>query len=152
MIRARTAQILPALLPFCFQAPAPAPAKPQSPPQANRPAGVKTGDAKPGEAMPGDGKPADKKEEEPRGLRVKEPGASDGFTIIEPLRSKDTHLVDLDGKVVHTWHSEYVPAAWVDLYDDGTLLRGGQKDPDVRLRFHAGGIGGVLEEISWDGK
>src|SRR6185295_4052044 len=53
---------------------------------------------------------------------------------------------------VHTWHSEYVPAAWVDLYDDGTLLRGGQKDPDVRLRFHAGGIGGVLEGISWDGK
>src|SRR5262249_55244117 len=75
-----------------------------------------------------------------------------GYTIIEPLRSKDTHLVDLDGKVVHTWHSEYVPAAWVDVYDDGTLLRGGQKDPDKRVRFHAGGIGGVLEEISWGGK
>jgi hypothetical protein len=99
---------------------------------------------------PADAKPAEP--EEPRGLKLRAPGACEGYTIIEPLRSKDTHLVDLDGKVVHTWHSEYVPAAWVDVYDDGTLLRGGQKDPEKRVRFHAGGIGGVLEETAWDGK
>jgi hypothetical protein len=104
------------------------------------------------DAPPQAAPPADAKPEEPRGLKLRTPAAWDGYTIIEPLRSKDTHLVDLDGKVVHTWHSEYVPAAWVDVYDDGTLLRGGQKDPEKRVRFHAGGIGGVLEEISWDGK
>ena len=109
---------------------------------------------KPADAKPADAKPAEKlaEPEEPRGLKTRTPGACDGYTIVEPLRSKDTHLVDLDGKVVHTWPSEYVPAAWVDVYADGTLLRGGQKDPDKRVRFHAGGIGGVLEEISWDGK
>src|SRR5690242_13451289 len=115
MMRSHTVQFLPALLPLLVQAPAPAPAKPQSPPQANPPGDSRAGDAKKADAKPGAplaDKPADKKEEEPRGLRVKEPGAWDGYTVIEPLRSKDTHLVDLDGKIVHTWHSEYVPAAW----------------------------------------
>ena len=42
--------------------------------------------------------PAEAEEEEPRGLRLNEPGAFDGLTIIAPLRSKDVHLVDMDGQ------------------------------------------------------
>ena len=141
----RALPILLALPAFAQTKPAPKPAPPEPKPAETKPA-----DTKPADVKPGDAKPA--APEEPRGLKLRTPGASEGYTIVEPLRSKDTHLVDLDGKVVHTWHSEYVPAAWVDVYDDGTLLRGGQKDPEKRVRFHAGGIGGVLEEISWDGK
>jgi len=50
--------------------------------------------------------------DEPRGLIANEPGAFDGLTIIEPLRSKEVHLVDMTGKIVHTWKCAYPPGAW----------------------------------------
>lgn len=122
------------ILALLFVVPAFAQTKPEVPP------------AKPADA------PKASEKEEPRGLKLNGPGAFQGYTFIQPLRSKDVHLVDMDGKVVHTWHTEYTPGSWLDLYDDGTLLHGGHNDPDTRLRFHAGGIGGVLEEITWDGR
>lgn len=88
--------------------------------------------------------------EEPRGLRVNESGAFDGLTIIQPLRSKDVHLVDMDGKVVHTWKTAYSPGAWLQLMPNGNLLRGGHKQDESR--FHGGGIGGVIQELDWEGK
>ena len=133
MIRVLTLQFLPVLVPFLAQDPAPKPAEEKKPEAA-------------AQQEPG------VKPEEPRGLRLKEKGAFDGLTLIQPLRSKEIHLVDLDGKVVHTWRSEYSPGAWVELYEDGTLLHCGHKNPDTRVRFHGGGIGGVLEEIAWDGR
>lgn len=87
--------------------------------------------------------------EEPRGLRVNEPGAFDGLTIIQPLRSKDVHLVDMDGTVVHTWKTGYTPGAWLHLLPNGNMLRSGHKEDQAR--FHGGGIGGVIQEIDWDG-
>jgi hypothetical protein len=111
------------------------------------------------QAKPDDKKPAekppekvdDKKEpEEPRGLKLHASGAFDGLTIIQPLRSKDVHLVDMEGNVVHTWHTDFTPGAWLLLRDDGILVRSGHKDE--KTRFHGGGIGGVIQEIAWDGK
>src|SRR5262245_45887696 len=88
--------------------------------------------------------------EEPRGLRSNAPGAFDGLTIIQPLRSKDVHLVDMDGKVVHTWKTQYTPGAWLHLLPNGNMLRSGHKEDESR--FRGGGIGGVIQEIDWDGK
>ncbi len=103
------------------------------------------------QAQPDDKKPDEKKEvEEVRGLLRNAPGACDGLTIIQPLRSKDVHLVDMDGKVVHTWHTDYPPGAWLSLRDDGNLIRSAHKED--KARFHGGGIGGVIQEIDWDGK
>jgi len=78
------------------------------------------------------------------------PGAFDGLTIIQPLRSKDVHLVDMDGKVVHTWKTAYTPGAWLHLLPNGNMLRSGHKEDESR--FRGGGIGGVIQEIDWDGK
>ncbi|MFI5403821.1 MAG: aryl-sulfate sulfotransferase, partial [Planctomycetota bacterium] len=94
--------------------------------------------------------PPKEEKEEPRGLRVNEPGAFDGLTIIQPLRSKDVHLVDMDGKVVHTWKTAYTPGAWLQLMPNGNLLKAGHKQDEAV--FHGGGIGGVIQEIDWDGK
>jgi Arylsulfotransferase (ASST) len=87
---------------------------------------------------------------EPRGLRVHEPGAQPGWTLVAPLNSKSIHLIDLDGKVVHTWETGYVPGGSTALLPNGDLLRCAQ-EPD-NPRFHGGGIGGRIEELDWDGK
>lgn len=85
-----------------------------------------------------------------RGLRVNAAGAFDGYTLISPLNSKSVHLVDMQGKTVHTWETKYVPAGGCYFLPNGHLLRTAmiEKNP----RFHAGGIGGRIEELDWDGK
>jgi hypothetical protein len=39
---------------------------------------------------------------EPRGLRMNEAGAFDGYTLFAPLNSRTIHLVDMAGETVHT--------------------------------------------------
>jgi len=85
----------------------------------------------------------------PRGLRLNEPEASDGYTLFAPLNSKAVHLVDMDGEVVHTWQTDSAPGAWVYLLDDGRLLRCGRQD--VNPHFKGGGIGGILQLLAPDG-
>jgi hypothetical protein len=88
--------------------------------------------------------------EEPRGLRLRKPGAFDGYTLLAPINSKSIHLIDLDGKVVHTWATARRPGAATYFLDNGHLLRGGMQDDNPR--FHGGGIGGWIEELDWEGK
>jgi uncharacterized repeat protein (TIGR01451 family) len=85
----------------------------------------------------------------PRGLRLKCQGASPGYTLFTPLSSTTTYLVDLDGKVVWTWSSDYLPSAWVYLLDNGHVLRGGS-DPGTSI-FRGGGQGGRFQEFDFDG-
>ncbi|MBK9383761.1 MAG: aryl-sulfate sulfotransferase [Planctomycetes bacterium] len=102
--------------------------------------------------------PAEKPAEEPpfakvdgpRGLRTRKEGALDGVTLIAPLNSKQTHLVDLDGKVVHTWTCDHVPAGATYFLENGHLLRTAMLENNPR--FHGGGIGGRIEERSWSGE
>jgi len=102
---------------------------------------------------------ADEKPEEPppfarvegeRGLRSNSEGALDGFTLISPLNSKQVHLIDMQGKPVHTWKVQHVPAGGVYLLPNGHLLRAAMVDDNPR--FHGGGIGGRIEELDWEGK
>ena len=86
----------------------------------------------------------------PRGLRLKTDKAAPGYTLYGPLLSDTTFLVDLDGRVVHSWKSDYAPAGSVYLLDNGNLLRGA-REPDVE-RFKGGGQGGRIQEFSWDGE
>lgn len=101
-------------------------------------------------ADPADKPAADAKPDHPRGLMLREPGTFDGYTLLAPLNSKEMHLIDMDGKVVHTWKTEHVPGGGTYMLDNGHLLRCAQKDDNPR--FHGGGIGGLIEEIDWDGK
>jgi hypothetical protein len=113
-------------------------------------------DAKPAEAKPADAKPPEPlpkgfpKPDEPRGLRVKEKGALDGYVLLAPLNSKSIHILDLEGNVKHTWKTANTPGAATYFLPNGHLLRAGQVEPNPR--FHGGGIGGRIQELDWDGK
>lgn len=84
-----------------------------------------------------------------RGVRVNEPGAFPGYTLIAPVNSTQVHLVALDGTVAHTWETGLAPGAWSYLLDDGTLLRCARNDDAPK--FKGGGIGGILQRLAPDG-
>jgi len=85
----------------------------------------------------------------PRGLVAKAPGVTPGYVLFNPLLSDTAYLVDNDGAVVHTWKASTSPGASMYLLPNGNLLRAG-RDPK-QLGFRAGGTGGILEELDWEG-
>lgn len=82
-------------------------------------------------------------------LEWKQGQAEDGFTLIAPLGSTETFLIDMKGEIVHAWGSAMAPGGPVYLMDNGNLLRPGRFEDNPR--FNGGGIGGRLEEFDWDG-
>lgn len=75
--------------------------------------------------------------------------AFEGYTLFSPLRSKDTFLIDMQGEVVHKWSAEFKGTS-VYLLEDGSILRSTQQNhPET---FEAGGQGGRLQRIAWDGE
>jgi hypothetical protein len=84
-----------------------------------------------------------------RGLVLNDPGAFQGYTLFAPLNSRTVFLLDMQGQVVHTWTTSTSPTGAVYLLDNGHLLRLGRVDDAPR--FRGGGIGGVIEELDWDG-
>ncbi len=84
-----------------------------------------------------------------RGLRLRDAGAFDGYTLFSPLLSGSSFLSDMDGEVVHRWDTGLALSAMAYLLDDGRLLR------SIKLventRFFGGGLGGRLILLDWDG-
>lgn len=85
-----------------------------------------------------------------RGLVLNAEGATPGYTLFAPLRSDNVILIDLEGNEVHRWKTGLPPAGGVYLLESGNLLTAGR--PAQNPRFNGGGIGGVLQEFSWDGE
>ncbi|GEM_PF-694977 len=85
-----------------------------------------------------------------RGLLLRSDKAVDGYTLLAPLRSKTTWLVDMQGEEVHSWQSEYAAGNSVYLLEDGSLLRCGNHPESSP--FQGGGEGGVVERFSWEGE
>jgi hypothetical protein len=85
-----------------------------------------------------------------RGLRALEPGAFDGYTLLSPLRSGSTFLVDLRGEVVHRWDVGVAPGNMAYLLDGGSLLRPVRIDDHPT--FFGGGIAGRIQELDWNGE
>lgn len=71
-----------------------------------------------------------------------------GYVLFAPINSYTTYLIDKCGKQVKTWTSAYKPGQSVYLLDDGTLLHSGNAN---NTTFNAGGKGGVIEKIDWNG-
>ncbi len=87
--------------------------------------------------------------EEPRGLRVYEADAMPGYTLIAPLTSYRTLLLDMEGEVVHEWKSAFAPGGAVYLLPNGNVLRV-RRDLETDI-FEGGGISGGIDEIAPDG-
>jgi len=73
---------------------------------------------------------------------------SEGYTLVAPMNSTTTTLIDLGGNEVHSWPSPYTPGLSAYLNEDGSILRSGRLgNPD----FSGGGSGGAILLVDWDG-
>ena len=89
-------------------------------------------------------------EDEPRGLRLTTPHVSPGYVLHNPNLSDTTYLIDVEGRVVHTWQSDYGPGGGSYLLENGHLLRAADvADAPV---FSGGGQAGRIQEFTWDGE
>ncbi len=80
---------------------------------------------------------------------VSTPAAFEGHTLLAPLQSKETYLIDNAGDVIHSWRSDYKPGNVAYLLDGGELLRAAVLEEPSRL--DGGGAGGRVERFDWDG-
>lgn len=72
-----------------------------------------------------------------------------GYTLIAPVVSTMTYLIDNDGQVVQSWQSPYRAGQAAMLLQDGSLLR--TATPPGNVPLNGGGSGGIVERYSWDG-
>ena len=75
-------------------------------------------------------------------------GSHNGLTLIAPMSSDIVYLIDDFGDAKHQWQTSSSPALSAYLQSDGSLLKTGQVQTDF---FDAGGKGGLIEELDWDG-
>ncbi len=85
------------------------------------------------------------------GLNVNQPAALPGYTLIAPLRSTKTYLIDLEGRVVREWNSQYTAGQEAYLLENGHLLRAAHVAPDEAF-FAGASQGGRIQEFTWDGE
>jgi hypothetical protein len=85
------------------------------------------------------------------GVLLNEPEAYQGYTLISPLQSPGTYLIDMQGKVVRTWQSEYTPGEEATLLENGHLLRPA-KVTAQEAHFVGAGDGGRIQEFTWEGE
>ena len=82
------------------------------------------------------------------GLLYCRTGAHEGYSLFSPLFGFKTYLIDMYGRVVNQWRTNHTPGNSEYLLTDGTLLRTGAV---VQPYFVAGGAGGVVQRLDWDG-
>ena len=85
------------------------------------------------------------------GLQVNEPAAYQGYTLIAPLHSKMTYLIDMQGRVVHSWESRYTAGEDAYLLENGHLLRAAHLGENEAF-FTCASQGGRIQEFTWDGE
>lgn len=81
--------------------------------------------------------------------------ACPGLTLFTPLTGERTvYLVNLDGRVVHTWELPYPPGLYGYLTERGTLLYNGKilEEPAKRFVSRGSWKGGVVLEADWSGR
>jgi hypothetical protein len=85
------------------------------------------------------------------GLQINKPNAFQGYTLVFPLQSTKTYLIDMQGRVVRTWESKYGAGQDAYLLEDGHLLRPANLGDNEAL-FGGASQGGRIQEFTWDGK
>jgi hypothetical protein len=86
------------------------------------------------------------------GLSMNDPRAFQGYTLLAPLEGSATYLLDMQGRVVHSWESDCTPALCPLLLENGHLLRPGSIGGDSRVFGPGPGVGGRIQEFTWEGE
>ena len=86
------------------------------------------------------------------GLSINDPRAFQGYTLVGPLMSTKTYLIDMQGRVVRTWESKCNPASSARLLENGNLLRPVSLQGEERSFGGGPAPGGRIQEFTWDGK
>ena len=85
------------------------------------------------------------------GLIRNDPGAYQGYTLLSPLSSQSTYLIDMAGRVVNEWNAGSTPSSIAYLLENGHLLRAGNLKT-LGVWAEGRGAGGRIEQLDWDGK
>jgi hypothetical protein len=85
------------------------------------------------------------------GVVVNGSKASPGYTLVFPLSSTKTYLIDMQGRVVRRWQSRYMAGQDAYLLENGHLLRAADL-AENEAYFAGASKGGRIQEFSWDGK
>ena len=87
------------------------------------------------------------------GLRALDAGrVCPGLTLFTPMNGDGSvHLIDLNGKIVHSWRMPYPPGMYGYLTEKGTLLYNG-KIPGETYIANAPFGAGVILEADWNGR
>jgi hypothetical protein len=93
--------------------------------------------------------PADGPAKDGVGLIRNAPGAYTGYTLLSPLQSTTTFLIDMTGRVVKSWPTDSTPSSIAYLESGGHLVRSGLA-PNPPFGRAAGG-GGKMQEFDWEG-
>jgi len=72
-----------------------------------------------------------------------------GYTLVSPLQSRSTFLIDMNGRVVKAWNTDSTPSSIAYLLPNGDLVRAGLAS-NPPFGQTAGG-GGKMQEFNWNG-
>lgn len=84
------------------------------------------------------------------GVLKTSPEAFPGYTLLSPLSSLRTFLINLEGEVVHWWDTDRKVGQTAYLMEDGTLWRAGKSESSFQFPERAGS-GGRIQKYDWDG-
>jgi hypothetical protein len=85
------------------------------------------------------------------GLIRNDPGAYQGYTLLSPLSSQTTYLIDMAGRIVKEWNAGSTPSSIAYLLENGHLLRAGLQ-PNSPYGGGVAGGGGKVQEFDWNGE
>jgi hypothetical protein len=92
-------------------------------------------------------------ESEPEGgLSINDAQAFQGYSLLSPLRSKTTYLLDMESRIVKTWETDCFPGNCAYLLANGNLFRPGQLMGEERAFGGGPGASGRIQEFTWDGE
>ena len=83
-------------------------------------------------------------------LKHTEEKSFDGYTVLAPLGSTKTFLIDNDANIINVWESEYRNGSSAIMLPNGHLLRGSTL-PREEIAIPFGGFAGLIEEFDWEG-
>ncbi|MCH7700059.1 MAG: aryl-sulfate sulfotransferase [Planctomycetes bacterium] len=84
------------------------------------------------------------------GLMHYDPASYEGYTLFTPMLYTETYLIDIYGRLIHSWSAADKPGKSAYLLEDGTLLRPAFPGPDSNPTFPPAGAGGYVQILDWD--